>query len=135
MPLRKAAPVFGGRFGLRYCGLEAVLATLELADVARLQLAILTSGDVELDLLVLIEGLVALDLNLRPMDEQVVSILTGDETVAFVGVEPLNFASCHFLPFFLPIRAKSAFRNPPKSNKPSALLGCALILPHIIRAT
>src|SRR5512139_1836735 len=63
---------------------------LDLADVARLHLAVLALGDLELDLLTLVEGLEALTLDLAEVDEHVVAVLLGDEAIALVGVEPLH---------------------------------------------
>jgi hypothetical protein len=77
-------------------------SALELADVARLKLTVLTGRDVKLDSSVLIEGLEALGLDLRIVNEQVVPILARYEAISFVLIEPLYFTFSHVLPFFLP---------------------------------
>src|SRR4028118_1168974 len=51
--------------------------------------------DLELDGLAVFEGLVAVGLDLRPVDEHVVLALDGDEAVALVSVEPLHGAAHH----------------------------------------
>src|SRR5690242_5260958 len=52
--------------------------------------------DVELDLLVLVEGLVALRLDGRVVNEDVIAaVLLGDEAEALLGVEPLDGALSH----------------------------------------
>src|SRR3954469_12262806 len=52
--------------------------------------------DVELDLLVLVEGLVALRLDRGVVNEDVVAaVLLGDEAEALLSVEPLHGALCH----------------------------------------
>src|SRR5689334_23047795 len=67
----------------------------ERADVLRLR-ALRTLGYVELDLLVLVEGLVALRLDRGVVNEDVVAaVLLGDEAEALLGVEPLNGALSH----------------------------------------
>src|SRR5689334_170008 len=67
----------------------------ERADVLRLR-ALRTLGYVELDLLVLVEGLVALRLDGRVVNEDVVAaVLLGDEAEALLSVEPLNGALSH----------------------------------------
>ena len=74
---------------------------LELGDVGSLELAVLAGRDVELDSLALVQGLEAVHLNLGVVDEQVVAVLTRDEAVALVRVEPLNSTLCHVVPFVL----------------------------------
>src|SRR5689334_6731622 len=67
----------------------------ERTNVLRLR-ALGTLRDVELDLLVLVEGLVALRLDRGVVDEDVVTtVLLGDEAEALLGVEPLNGALSH----------------------------------------
>src|SRR3954453_14880778 len=57
-----------------------------------------TLGDVELDLLVLVQGLVALGLNRRVVHEDVVAaVLLRDEAETLLGVEPLHGALSHLL--------------------------------------
>ena len=73
---------------------------LDLADVGSLELAVLAGGDVKLDSLALVQGLEAVHLNLGVVDEQIVAVLTRDEAVALVGVEPLNSTLSHDVPFF-----------------------------------
>src|SRR5262249_22321626 len=65
------------------------------ADVLRLR-ALRALGDVELDLLVLVEGLVALGLDGRVVHEDVVAaVLLRDEAETLLGVEPLHGALSH----------------------------------------
>src|SRR5690349_6563972 len=67
------------------------------ANVLRLR-ALRALGDVELDLLVLVEGLVALRLDRRVVNEDVVAaVLLRDEAEALLRVEPLNSALSHVL--------------------------------------
>ena len=49
-------------------------------------------GDVELDALALVEGLVAVALDVGEVDEHIVALLTGDEAEALLGVEELHGA-------------------------------------------
>src|SRR4051812_44080431 len=51
--------------------------------------------DLELDLLVLVQGLVALRLDRRVVDEDVFAAVHGDEAVALLVVEPLHDTACH----------------------------------------
>src|SRR4051794_41325059 len=65
------------------------------ADVLRLR-ALRALRDVELDLLVLVEGLVALRLDGRVVHEDVVAaVLLRNEAEALLGVEPLDGALSH----------------------------------------
>src|ERR1044072_9714351 len=67
----------------------------EGADVLRLR-ALGALRDVELDLLVLVEGLVALRLDGRVVHEDVVAaVLLRNEAEALLGVEPLHGALSH----------------------------------------
>src|SRR3954454_1115558 len=67
----------------------------ERANVLRLR-ALRTLRDVELDLLVLVQGLVALALNGRVVHEDVVAaVLLRNEAEALLGVEPLDGALSH----------------------------------------
>ena len=76
-------------------------------DVGSLELAVLTSGDLELNGLALVQSLEAVHLNLGVVDEQVVAILARDEAVALVRIEPLNSTLSHDVPFFrLPLRGQ-----------------------------
>ena len=96
---------------------------LELADVGSLQLAVLTGRNVELDALALVEGLVAVHLNLREVDKQVVPILAGNEAVALLGVEPLNGTLCHDVPFFRALAGKkcACARNGNATERPRGI--------------
>src|SRR5215510_9623478 len=80
--------------------LQAVARTAvrsQRADVLRLR-ALGTLGDLELDLLVLVQGLVALGLNRRVVNEDVVAAaVLSDEAEALFCVEPLNGALSHVL--------------------------------------
>jgi hypothetical protein len=82
-----------------------VVQHLELTNVARLQLAILTRRDVKLDTRVLIKGFEALGLDFGIMNKQVIPVLARYETISFVLIEPLNSTFSHILPFFLPQEA------------------------------
>jgi hypothetical protein len=97
--IKKAAlePLFSFFF---FCGRAS-----DLTDVARLQLAVLSRRDIELDARVLIKGLETLDLYLGIVNEQIVPILARDEPVSLVLIEPLHFTFSHVLPFFLPREA------------------------------
>src|SRR5436190_993057 len=63
-------------------------------DVLRF-LALATGGDVELDLLALLQRAVAAALDVGVMDENVVALLAGDEAEALLGVEELHGTCCH----------------------------------------
>src|SRR3954447_3460067 len=67
----------------------------ERADVLRLG-ALLALRDVELDVLTLVEALVALRLDGGEVDEHVgAAVRRRDEPEALLGVEPLHGALCH----------------------------------------
>src|SRR6478735_5265030 len=67
----------------------------ERTDVLRLR-ALRALGDVELDLLVLVQRLVAVGLDGRVVHEDVVAaVLLGDEAEALLSVEPLDGALSH----------------------------------------
>src|SRR3954470_23672687 len=67
------------------------------ANVLRLR-ALGALRDVELDLLVLVQGLVALGLDRRVVHEDVVAaVLLRNEAEALLRVEPLNSALSHVL--------------------------------------
>jgi hypothetical protein len=53
-------------------------------------------GDIEFDVLTLVEGLVALALDVGEVDEHVVAVFTRDEAVALLGVEELHGACSQF---------------------------------------
>src|SRR6266550_4049651 len=57
--------------------------------------ALRTLHHVELHALVLVERLVALGLDRRVVDEDVLTTVHGDEAVALLVVEPLHGALCH----------------------------------------
>jgi hypothetical protein len=60
--------------------------------------ALLALTDLELHALTLVERFVAVRLNGRPVDEDVSpTTIHGDESVAFLGVEPLDRALSHDL--------------------------------------
>jgi hypothetical protein len=65
------------------------------ADVLRL-FALPAGSDVELDTLPLIEGLVALALDVGEMDEDVVALLARDEAEALLSIEELHGSCGHF---------------------------------------
>src|SRR5215204_3433933 len=64
------------------------------ADVLRF-LALLARADVELDPLTFLEGAVAVLLDCRVVDEDVVAVFALDEAVALLGVEPLHSSCRH----------------------------------------
>src|SRR4029078_12831696 len=69
------------------------------ADVLRLR-TLGALGDLELDLLVLVQGLVALGLTRRVVNEDVVAAaVLSDEAEALFCVEPLNGALSHVLSY------------------------------------
>src|SRR5215471_297772 len=74
--------------------------------------------DVELDCLTLIEGLVAIPLDVGEVDEHVVSVLTRDEAVALLGVEELHSSSSQCTLFLRaePIRATNSAVNVAERN-------------------
>ena len=63
-------------------------AARRLSDVCAL-----AGADVELDPLAFVERLVARGLDVGEVDEHVVTIFTGDETEALLGIEELHGAS------------------------------------------
>ena len=73
---------------------------LQLDDVARLKLAVLTSGDVELDFSALVQGLIAFALNLGIVDEEVIPVLE---------MNPYPFSALNHLTFPLAISSLSSF--------------------------
>src|SRR6476646_1608095 len=73
------------------------LSRSERADVLRLR-ALRALGDVELDLLVLVQRLVAVGLDGRVVHEDVVAaVLLRNEAETLLGVEPLHGALSHVL--------------------------------------
>src|SRR6478735_225623 len=97
------APKWGGAppgwVGLRRLRAEArtLLPGSDRADVLSLG-ALGTLRDLELDLLVLVQGLVTLGLDRRVVHEDVVAaVLLRDEAEALLSVEPLNSALSHVL--------------------------------------
>src|SRR5690242_18894319 len=76
-------------------GPQSSVSRSERTDVLRLR-ALGALGDVELDLLVLVQRLVAVGLDGRIMHEDVVAaFLLRDEAETLLGVEPLNGALSH----------------------------------------
>ena len=67
---------------------------LLLYDVGSLG-AFLAVYDVERYLLTLIESLEALALNCAEVDKNVLSVVYGDEAVAFALIEPFDSSLCH----------------------------------------
>jgi hypothetical protein len=57
--------------------------------------ALLAGRGVEFDSLALFEVLVALALNVGKMDENVIALLTGNETKSLVSVKKLHSSLCH----------------------------------------
>src|SRR5207253_8464860 len=74
--------------------LAAPLCASDHSDVLRF-LTLLAGGHIELDALTLIQGLIAVALNIREMDEHIIALLAGDKAVTLVGVEELDGALCH----------------------------------------
>lgn len=75
---------------------ETVLA-LDNCDGAGL-LAFFAVGDVEFDNVAFIEGAISAAADFRIVNEQIGAVVLGDEAVALVTVEPLDFttsARCH----------------------------------------
>src|SRR6266540_1742193 len=64
------------------------------SDVRRLG-TLRSLGDVELDLLVLVQVLVALARDRAEVHEHVGAVLLGDEAEPLLGAEPLHSSSCH----------------------------------------
>src|SRR3954451_4480933 len=64
-------------------------------------LALPAGSDVELDALTLVERLVAVALDVREVDENIVALLPGDETEALVSVEELHGACCQVINRFV----------------------------------
>src|SRR5215211_6304409 len=56
---------------------------------------LLALDDLEADPLALVEALVAVHLDGRVVDEDVLAAVDGDEAEALLGVEPLHGALCH----------------------------------------
>jgi len=81
---------------------------LKLADVARLQLAVLAGRDLECHSLTFIKGLEALALDLAVVDEDIVSVFVRDETITLVSVEPLDSTFSHSYSSFRPIGARQS---------------------------
>src|SRR3954470_16684475 len=76
-----------------------VCVVLQRADVLRLR-ALLALSHVELDALVLVEGLVPLRLDRREVAEDVgAAVVLGDEPKALLRVEPLHSALSHAVLF------------------------------------
>src|SRR5690606_696041 len=76
-------------------GTQSSVSRSERADVLRLR-ALRALGDVELDLLVLVQRLVAVGLDGRVVHEDVVAaVLLRDEAETLLGVEPLHGALSH----------------------------------------
>src|SRR6478736_8072013 len=60
-------------------------------------LTLAAGADVELDALTLFQGAVPRTLDGREVDENVGAVLTGDEAVALLRVEPFHTACCQRL--------------------------------------
>ena len=67
-----------------------MLVCLSFGHVARLELAVLASRDVELHSRSFVKRLEAVHLDFREMHEEIFAILLRDEAVALFRVEPLN---------------------------------------------
>ena len=81
-------------------------------DLGGLQ-ALVALGDLELDGLTLVQGLVAVDLDLREVDEQVFTFFALDEAVPLLVAEPFDCSSGQRVPScYLP---RYAVRHPPGS--------------------
>jgi hypothetical protein len=80
------------------------------SDVLRL-VALAAWADVEFDHLTFGQGLVAVGLDVRIVNEHVVTILPGDESEALLGVEELDGTCCHVLTHFLSCIGESVARR------------------------
>src|SRR4030095_1922539 len=91
-PPRDPSPVTGPEAGPRTCGTSA-----GNLDVVRLR-PLLALHDLELDVLALVEGLVAVAPDRRVVDEHVrAAAIDGDEPETLLRVEPLDGAVRHDL--------------------------------------
>lgn len=77
---------------------------LELYDVARLLLAVLTLGYLEGDTSALIERLVAVHLDFREMHEQIFPVFLRNESVTLLSIEPLDSSFSHLGLFPFPVQ-------------------------------
>ena len=66
---------------------------LENANVLRF-LPLPPGRNIELDMLTLVEGLVAAALNVRVVDEDILALLSRNESEALLGVEELHGTRC-----------------------------------------
>src|SRR5437588_30394 len=100
-------------------------------DVGGLQ-ALGTLGHLELDLLVLLEVLVAGALDAGEVHEHVGSVRLRDEAVALLGAEPLHGSGCHERITLLawPARASLRSRVRPPAGEPARVLLEANCLMH-----
>jgi hypothetical protein len=80
--------------------LRAEASELNGADVLSF-LALSARRDVELDALTVLERLVALALDLREVDEDVFTLIAGDEAVTLLGIEELHGTCGHTKSFVL----------------------------------
>ena len=74
---------------------------LQLHNVAGLKLAVAAGHDIKGNSLTLIERLVAIHLDFREVNEQILAVFLRNEAVALFRVEPLNstFRHCTLFPF------------------------------------
>ena len=71
-------------------------------NVAGLQLAVLTRGNLKGHTLAFVEGLITVHLDLGEVNEKIFAIGLGDKSVALLGVEPFDSSFSHFRPLSLP---------------------------------
>ena len=90
MPRLRREKAAGQRRRLRSIETSGVL---KRTDVLRF-LAFTSGSDIELHMLALVQRLVASTLNIRVVDEDVVALLSRDETEALLGVEELHCTRC-----------------------------------------
>lgn len=91
-------------------------------NVAGLQLAVLTRGNLKGHTLAFVEGLITVHLDLGEVNEKIFAIGLGDKSVALLGVEPFDSSFSHFRPLSLPelpgMQSAQIALGPPKPAPP-----------------
>src|SRR5690606_10510560 len=92
-------------------------------------------ADLELDLLVLLEGAEARTLDLGVVDEDVSGAVLGrDEAEPLLRVEPLHSSLCHSVPLlFLPERRTTGFVHRARSDRCTVGSPCKESTKYIVR--
>src|SRR5690606_32211817 len=92
-------------------------------------------ADLELDLLVLLEGAEARTLDLGVVDEDVSGAVLGrDEAEPLLRVEPLHSSLCHSVPLlFLPERRTTRFVHRARSDRCTVGSPCKESTKYIVR--